>query len=544
MELQGKTFLILGGSGLVGRAVARRLLEFRPRRIVLVALFEDEVRAGAEWLQQYAGEVSVEVEWGDVFLPESVAKMPRGELLDNPASRALVLGDLLYEMTPEVLDRSFMYQLHKQYEPDVVIDSINTATAFAYRDVFQSARDVIAATAAGDCTQDFIEQHVLSIPMPQLIRHVQILVECFKRAGTEAYVKIGTSGTGGMGLNIPYTHSEERPSRTLLTKTAVAGSHSLLLFLVARTPGAPATIEIKPTAAIGWREIAYGPIRRKGTPVRKIDCLSPVALETAFHESATGWKDSGTVLESVYADLGENGQFSRDEFETVTALHQMEFITSEEIAAYVVSELMGHPTGRDVITALDASTAGPTYRAGVLRAAAIDRLRALEKEHGVRSVAFEILGPPRLSKLLYESHILSRLRDSVAALASSDAESLSAEATNLIAEDANLRSTILSVGLPIVISDSEVYRGELVIIAPRGDDFEAASASGWVDIRPQNTKVWIGRAQRMVEQAAERDRGSDSGVEWGSIEPDDPIAPPGFTTWVFRFEDGGVRIKR
>src|SRR5205085_5353458 len=112
---------------------------------------------------------------------------------------------------------------------------------------------------AGKADQTAIERHALTMPIPQLTRHVQILMEGLRRAGTRAYVKIGTSGTGGMGLNIPYTHSEEKPSRTLLTKSAVAGSHTLLLYLMGRTPGAPATIEIKPTAAIGWREIAYGP---------------------------------------------------------------------------------------------------------------------------------------------------------------------------------------------------------------------------------------------------------------------------------------------
>src|SRR5256885_8712630 len=33
--------------------------------------------------------------------------------------------------------------------------------------------------------------------------------------------------------------------------------------------------------------------------------------------------------------------FARDEFETVTALGQMEFITPEEVADYVMSELQG-----------------------------------------------------------------------------------------------------------------------------------------------------------------------------------------------------------
>src|SRR5207245_719943 len=182
-----------------------------------------------------------------------------------------------------------------------------------------------------------------------------------------AYVKIGTSGTGGMGFNIPYTHSEERPSRTLLAKAAVAGAHSLLLFLLGRTPGAPATIEIKPTATIGWREIRFGPIRRKGRPIPLVDCPEPVSVAQAFAPGAKPWWDLDRPLEGVYIDVGENGLFSRDEFETVTALGQMEYVTPEEVAEYVLMELEGRPTGKDIVAALDASTAGPTYRAAMLR---------------------------------------------------------------------------------------------------------------------------------------------------------------------------------
>ena len=50
------------------------------------------------------------------------------------------------------------------------------------------------------------------------------------------YLKVGTTGTGGMGLNIPYTHSEDKPSRKLLAKNETAFGHTGLLFLLARTP--------------------------------------------------------------------------------------------------------------------------------------------------------------------------------------------------------------------------------------------------------------------------------------------------------------------
>ena len=170
----------------------------------------------------------------------------------------------------------------------------------------------------------------------QLIRHIQILAEAMRQFRPGAYVKVGTSGTGGMGLNVPYTHSEERPSRTLLTKSAVAGAHTLLLFLLGRTPWAPATIEIKPTAAIAWREIGFGPILRKGASIQRYDCPEPLPLAGAFGLDAAGWVDLGGPLESVYVDVGENGVFARDEFETITTLGSMEFITPEEIADYAV----------------------------------------------------------------------------------------------------------------------------------------------------------------------------------------------------------------
>ncbi len=318
----------------------------------------------------------------------------------------------------------------------------------------------------------------------------------------------------------------------------------MLLFLLGRTPDAPATIEIKPTAAIAWREIGYGPIRRGGQPIRKVDCPKPLELATAFKADASGWSDTGSALESVFADTGENGLFAREEFETVTALGQMEFITPEEIADYVVTELRGRPTGRDIVAALDAATAGPTYRAGVLRAAAIERLVALEQEHGVRSVAFEMLGPPRLTKLLYEVWLLSVLRRSVRDLAESDAEALSASAAQRVAQDAELRSMIVSVGLPIIIPGGKVYRGERVIVPPVDGDIARAVQRGWVDVRSENCETWIHRARRVIQQVPERVHGSGSDFEWGAMRPDDAIAPAQLVTWIFRFEEGGVRTKR
>lgn len=547
MHLADKTVMLLGGSGLVGHAVARRVLAERPRRLVLVALFEDEVRRTAAALAGHRGEAEIAVEWGNVFLPAELARRDRSELLAHPAHRALLIQDQFNDLSEEVLERNLLYQLLHTYRPDAVVDSINTATAFAYQDIFQSARDLLAASAAGTLDRALVEQHILTLTMPQLIRHVQIITEALKRAGTSAYVKVGTSGTGGMGFNIPYTHSEERPSRTLLTKSAVAGAHSLLLFLLGRTPEAPAVVEIKPTATIAWREMAFGPVRRKGKPLPLVDCPTPLPLATAFAPGTTPWRELGRAVEGVYIDVGENGLFAKDEFATVTALGQMEFITPEEVADYVIQELQGRPTGRDVIAALDGATAGPTYRAGLLRSAALGRLERLERETGTRSVAYEMLGPPRLTKMLYEAYLLSKLRPSVRALAESDGKALAAEAQGLIERDAPLRAHILSVGLPIVCADgARVYRGSLVVVPPAGPDPLAVAPRGWVDLRPAQVGLWVTRAQAMVGAARARAGAGESGsdVDWMAIDADDPVDPPRFATWVFQQEDKGERIKR
>lgn len=548
MDLRDCTAVILGGSGLVGHAVARRLLEAGPRRLVLVALFEDEARAAARALEPFRGRAAVEVEWGDVFLPASLARLGRGEVVANPAHRAQVIQDLLDDLTDEILERSFLYQILTKHKPDAVVDSINTATAFAYQDNVRSAQQLLAAAAAGAVSRAAVEELVLTLTMPQLIRHMQILVESLRRTGTKAYVKIGTSGTGGMGFNVPYTHSEERPSRALLTKSAVAGAHSLLLFLMGRTPNAPATVEIKPTATIAWREIAFGPVRRKGKPIPLVDCPKPVPVAEAFRPGAAPWCDLDRPVTGVFINVGENGLFSRDEFATVTALGSMEFITPEEVADYVVMELEGRPTGRDIIAALDAATAGPTYRAGLLRSHALGRLEALERETGGRAVAYQMLGPPRLTKLLFEAFLCGRLRPSVRALAGSRAAELAAEAHALVERDGELRRHILSVGIPILAPDGErVYRGSVVAVPAEAARPLAAAPRGWVDLRPDHFGQWIKRAAEMVAQADRRagcaaESGSDD--DWTAIGADDPIEPARFATWLFRYEDRGERIKR
>lgn len=543
---------MLGGAGLVGMAVARRMLEQGPRRLVIGSLRQKEAEhAVAELRAEGATDASVEPVWGDIFLPQPLKDRPRDEILHDPEARRLLIDDLYGELTEEVFARSALSVLLLETRPHVVVDCVNVAGVLAYQNVFASAAELRARAARGEADPESVERHLTTLHLPQLIRHCQIALEAMRRAGTEVYLKVGTAGTGGMGLNIPFTHSEERPSRVLLSKAGLAGAHTLYLYLMARTPGAPAVKEIKPTAAISWKSIGFGEIHRHGQPLERCDAAAPVPLTKAFGdgEAADAYRRVGRPLTGVYLDAGENGLFSVSEFETLTALGLMEYVTPEEIAEDVIREIRGQPTGHDVVAALDASTLGPTYRAGVLRHVAIECMEALEREHGEQAVAYEMLGPPRLSKLLFEGAILRRLFRHLEAVAELDPGGTAQAARELIEGEEDLRQRALTIGLPILLPDgASLLRGEEVKVLPppewRPDDLRIAER-GWIDLRPQNWRRWRERAGAMVEEI----RGQP-GPECGSradIEPGREayrIRPGRMAAWILRVEEGGVRIKR
>ncbi len=562
MQIEGARILILGGSGLVGTAIARALLPRRPAAVYVAGLVQSEAEEAAAELRQEAGDAEVVPLWGNVFVPWAQKDVPPRLLSRDPAAvRAIVEDtyglagvDAIHGPDAEAALRSVstLGRFLLDHRPQIVVDCVNTATGIAYENVFRSARDLIAAEAGDTLSREVVEQHLATLYMPKLIRHVQLALAGMERAGTQMYLKVGTAGSGGMGLNIPFTHSEGRPSRELLAKSAVAGAHTLLLYLMARTPGAPAVKEIKPTAAISWKRIGVGEVRRGGRAIPLVDARGPVPVGDAFPtEGGEFGVDTGKPLRGVFLDSGENGFFSPPEFETLTALGLMEFITPEEIARDAVREIEGRPTGRDVVAALDASTSGPTYRAGILRQSALARMDALEREHGLEGVAYEMLGPPRLAKLLFEAALLRRLSgDRLTAAAEIDPAEASRAAAALLDGDPELRARMISIGIPVLLPDGEsLLRGPDVKVAPDpchgAAAAEKACENGWVDLRASNWDRWRRRAADMLAGTrgiADADHGSREDLEpWGD-EP--PVRPGAMAAWIFRYEDGGERTKR
>ncbi|MFC2170341.1 short-chain dehydrogenase [Calditrichota bacterium] len=407
MDLNGQKCLVLGGFGLVGMAVCRKLAEAGAAEIIVSSLKKSEAESACRILGNEYQSVKFIPEWGDLFVRREFKEYQRGELLADHERRMRFIRDILDPLTPELCNEITLYNQIVEHKPYVVIDCVNTATGIAYQNVYQQSEIVLKGLEnlenekGRESFKKQVEDLIASISAPQLVRHIQALHMGLIDGGCRGYLKVGTTGTGGMGLNIPYTHSEDRPSRVLLTKNALGGSQTLLLFLMGRTPlqqddGSIRDIfvkEIKPAAAIAWKGVVAGEIKKRGQNFPRFDMLPTDAQELGktiwTTESGGAWSAKGDTLKSVYIDTGENGIFSEGEFTAITEVGQMEFVTPEEIAQYVVWEIQGGNSGHDVIGALDASVMEPTYRAGVLRQVALDKLR--QKMKTEKDESFELM---------------------------------------------------------------------------------------------------------------------------------------------------------
>jgi hypothetical protein len=565
-----KTVLILGGAGLVGTQIAHQVArELRPEKIIIASLYQKEVRELAHDLRkEFPGVEFVEL-WGNIFVRTEFAKEDRNDLIASPTRREAIYEDLFGPLD-RAYEKSMIAHAVREHRPDVIIDCINTASGISYQDVYtnsievRNSLDFIEDRITDRDLKDVWEQRkslmrtfetlLVSQSIPQLIRHTQLLYRAMVDYSTRIYIKVGTTGTGGMGLNIPYTHGEDKPSAKLMSKTAVGFAHTGLMFLMARTPGGPIVKEIKPGAMIGYKKVTYQSLRNRRDN-SAVFIYAPRAQELNGELELSIAKESFKKLgelEMVGVDTGENGFFARGEFEAVTAMNQMEFVTPEEIARNVVLEIKGSNTGVDVIAAIDGAIMVPSYRAGYLRGSAIEALRRLEHETNSHSIATGELGPPKLTKLLYEAHLLKMKYKTLQAVVEASAEDISEALWRYLQRHKNLRNTIISIGIPILPPDAaRLVRGPRINVPEYAGHarmpitismVDEWAERGWIDLRPKNIARWQQRFRRMLRSAQTIHRQGSAAITMEAYRSEE-IRIGEVVGWIFNNEEEGYRIK-
>src|SRR5579885_1157774 len=132
--IQGKTVFIFGGFGLVGGAISRLVLAEKPAKLVVSSLHNEREEKTWRALQQEFPDTTIEAEWGNIFVRESLKDLSPDEIRANAIYRQIYLNDLFAELSgddeSEILTSSTLYQMLLRHQPQIIIDCINTATAF------------------------------------------------------------------------------------------------------------------------------------------------------------------------------------------------------------------------------------------------------------------------------------------------------------------------------------------------------------------------------------------------------------------------------
>src|SRR3990172_10186724 len=147
MDIRGKNALVLGGFGLVGRAVCRDLLEHKPARLVVASLHKQEAKQAVTELKAEFPKSKTKffATWGDIFLRAAwqTDNPSRAAIMGDAAKRKRLVGDNVEDLSDEVLEASLLFQIIQGKAGNldgspaqIIVDCINTSTAVAYQNIY------------------------------------------------------------------------------------------------------------------------------------------------------------------------------------------------------------------------------------------------------------------------------------------------------------------------------------------------------------------------------------------------------------------------
>jgi hypothetical protein len=261
-----------------------------------------------------------------------------------------------------------LYNIFKDFKPNYIIDCINIPTQCSY---IQS-KDVFHTTGIG--------LHILF----KYYQNLNYLLDnnfWFKKRiqmNITKYLKIGTTGIGGMGLNMPFTHGENKPSLPLLRKVAIAGAQTNILYAI-KNNYLTEIKEIIPATAVFYNTF---------------DCNS-------FHKPIKIKKSKKGLHLSING--GESGYYTLEEFRLLSNEKQMGFIDCKTLSKEIVDELFINK--RNVLVGIEKYVIRSPKNIKKKRMQIIKNAERLSKKNNINCVAHGKLGPYKIRKLLFEAKI-------------------------------------------------------------------------------------------------------------------------------------------
>jgi len=496
--MKNKTLLVLG-SGQIGEACAIRALKEKPKRIILHTLTESEAKETWTKVRRNNTDPKIKIvpSWGNALVTEELMFTSIDKLHSDQSNKNKLINYYYSYLSAELITKSSLYFLIKKWKPDIIIDGINTATVVGYEeDPYSLPRKIINNDNHKqiNATDDLLVSNII----PILIRFVQALRQAMSDFHIDSYIKISTTGLGGMGDNLFYTHgdiNEPGMSSGILGKVSASGVIYQLLLSLSHTPGFDIKV-IVPAALVGWQGVKFGKFRSHGKNIPLVDSENRIKIpygQPVHPQKCTKIKK---YMEMPYVDSGENCAYSLGEMSAITSIGQMECVTREEVAQAAVESVYGS-TRHDLLAVTDQIALGPSHIAAVHRAIILNKLREIEINTKTNSIATNNLGPT-VSKHLFELYlIMSNCDYSIEKSIKISANKLTKIIDRYIMKKRNIRSQILSLGLPIIFNSNQVIMSEYYFV-PSPTDTNIASekkinawaSAGWVDLRSDNIRSW------------------------------------------------------
>jgi hypothetical protein len=348
---------------------------------------------------------------------------------------------------------------------------------------------------------------LLSNPMAPLIRFAQVLKKIMDDINLDSYIKVSTTGLGGMGINLSYTHgdlNEHGMSSGILGKVAASGIMHQLFWSLSHTPKCNIKV-IVPATLIGWQYVGYGDFRSYGANLYKVSLPEKQKINKDNKIILEKTKFLNETIKIPYVDSGENNAYSLHEMMAITALGQMEAVTREEVSEAVLQSIFGS-TKYDILTALDHATLNPSYTAAIQRNHIFEKMKKLEKNSTYPSIATNNLGPT-VSKHLFELFVLLKVSDnSLSKLINFSAKELVVLIKEFFEKNNTIIQYALALRLPVLNDDNEllildnafVPENKQLLKNVSNEALEKYIEDGWIDFREKTIEKWLRKLRKVV----------------------------------------------
>ena len=478
-----KTILFIG-TGQIGKAILNKILLDNPKKIIVHNLTQKESDLVCDKYKKKYPNIAFISSYGNIFMPYHLKDLKNNNLYDKSEE---IIDYFYKEINEEILIKSTIYTLISKYNPNLIIDAINTATVLGnpYNPEYNMK---CYKENPESCSKKLMVDDYTT----KIINFVYSLKYGMETHKVEKYIKVSTTGLGGMGINMPYTHGDNPKinlSSALMGKIAASGVLHQLLWNLGHTMGDNVSLII-PGTFVGYDSVKSEPIETdKGLLLKRSYSNSYNIMNKK--EIEYNKKIGKQYLEFPVVRAGENHVYSKLELNVLTAIGQMEGITKEEVANKVIDCINGK-SSNDILSSLDSAMLKPTYLG---REMIYDINSKFDNSKYNYGIATGNLGVS-LSKRLYELYLIKEAFSTITDLKKATIKDAVLKINSKL--DKEIIEEIITLGIPIIDKDNNFYVGDYTLVPSSNESHEINmeniskwSKIGWVDLREDNIKYLI-----------------------------------------------------